>query len=433
MKNFALTITLLTIMVACTNDIDEIVESDKNNYVINDCQNWRCYDEALTIAEESISILDNGKSLTRGSKQRHIEKGYQAVAICRDKNSTRSARAEYNDTLMYVFNFSDNQGFAVVSASPDTEGLIAITEKGNYNPSDSTNNSGLDLFMNLAKKYVEYASRSSKGHVIIDRPKQLIDSIVNNEEYLGPYVSVKWGQNYPEGIYCPNNISGCTNTAIAQIMSYYEYPSSISLTYSGADVSSQYLNWSTIKQHIISATNQSEHSSCAATNETHNIIGRLCRQIGQLTGSDYTSNEYTGTQYSNIILALQALGYNTGNWTNYSNGLSSVCANIRNNHIYMIYGQSIYNYHLWLLDGVYTHEHGNISWTQELGSTVMELYEYNVTTDRYYHFNWGKDGIGNGYFLANVFNSKKAYMSDGIPAPLNIDYANDVNLLNVYR
>ena len=78
-----------------------------------------------------------------------------------------------------------------------------------------------------------------------------------------------------------------------------------------------------------------------------------------------------------------------------------------------------------MLDGVYTHEHGNISWTQELGSTVMELYEYN--------FNWGKDGIGNGYFLANVFNSKKAYMSDGIPAPLNIDYANDVNLLNVYR
>ena len=33
------------------------------------------------------------------------------------------------DTLLYVFNFEDEQGFAVVSAIRQTEGLIAVIER----------------------------------------------------------------------------------------------------------------------------------------------------------------------------------------------------------------------------------------------------------------------------------------------------------------
>lgn len=59
-----------------------------------------------------------------------------------------------NDTLLYVFNFNDEQGFAVVSANRQTEGLIAAVEMGSYDPAIPTGNPGFDTYMQMAKVYV---------------------------------------------------------------------------------------------------------------------------------------------------------------------------------------------------------------------------------------------------------------------------------------
>ena len=55
---------------------------------------------------------------------------------------------------MYVFNFNDEQGFAVVSANRQTEGLIAAVEMGSYDPAIPTGNPGFDTYMQMAKVYV---------------------------------------------------------------------------------------------------------------------------------------------------------------------------------------------------------------------------------------------------------------------------------------
>ena len=44
------------------------------------------------------------------------------------------------------------------------------------------------------------------------------------DTWIEPKLTVSWGQTWHEGDYCPNGVSGCTNTALAQIMTYFEYP-----------------------------------------------------------------------------------------------------------------------------------------------------------------------------------------------------------------
>ena len=113
----------------------------------NNVSTIRSFDEALQIAQSSISLVD-GTGQTRSGSPRKID--LNNWKIFENDLKTR-ANSNSNDTLMYVFNFEDNQGFAIVSASKETEGLIAVTESGSYDPSTSSNIDGFNIYMDMAK------------------------------------------------------------------------------------------------------------------------------------------------------------------------------------------------------------------------------------------------------------------------------------------
>ena len=70
------------------------------------------------------------------------------------KAGTRSGEASSdNDTLLYVFNFENNEGFALVSASKNTEGLMAIVEQGYCDPDTPSEIEGFEMFKDMAKEY----------------------------------------------------------------------------------------------------------------------------------------------------------------------------------------------------------------------------------------------------------------------------------------
>ena len=72
---------------------------------------------------------------------------------------------------------------------------------------------------------------------------------------------------------------GCVQTATAQVMSYLEKPTSITLTYPNRDKNVETIDWSKLKQHKKSSFNCWD---CPLTNEEHLVLARLCRQIGFL-------------------------------------------------------------------------------------------------------------------------------------------------------
>lgn len=427
MKKSLFILSLVASVVSCTNEgllLDENLDEAKASYqyVIN---NRRSFEEVVAVAENSISMLLNDDVETRSHEsERTLNLSEGVKVICESKTRANSA-GTINDTLLYIFNFNDDHGFAVVSASRQTEPLIAIVEEGNYDPDELTGNPAFDTFMQMAKSYVSsndnnpkeelfVVGNSTSSNPIMCRP--VYDTIYNKK--VEPLVSVRWGQEGRTGQLCPNLVSGCSNTAIAQIMSYYQYPTTLNLTYPDRDVNTTMLNWSSICNH--------KYTNCSTNRDIADLqIGRLVRQIGMLSNSTYGEDE-TGTTPSNARSALVSLGYNVGPIVDYTQGANNaisidagypIATGLSNDRLVYMYGYGLNSDnercgHAWIIDGCYYVKalyrlmatYDGVNWTvyQEMGT-------YRTCHN---HINWGWDGKQNGYFLSSILCAHNVLQRD---------------------
>lgn len=395
---------VIILLAACTGHDDNLGENinEQGELPLPSKSLIRSVDDAMVIAQQSLTMLDKATTRTDNGSKRKIDltNGIKTIV----SNSTTRAEGSGKDTLMYVFNFEDSEGFAIVAAPRNVEGLLAVTEKGHYDLEHSSEIEGFEMYMDMAERYVR--------NRISDPIIQLIDSIVCiGHSYVGPYVTVRWGQSLPEGEFCPNGIAGCANTALAQIMSYYQYPHGIDLTYPGADKITQQLNWSAMKSH---PTGHSQWNCSVTDSATHTSIGRLCRQLGEMTNSEYYNDPFyygTGTDSTYIRSTMASLGYQTSSWVNYSE--SFIRNNLNDGKPMFIGGDNYYGAHAWVVDGydnvtyqyrTYAHPYGTIIWwVDSYGDTF---------TNYLYHFNWGWYGENNGYYNANVFDVSAVQFPD---------------------
>ena len=421
MKTKVLFITFATFTAACSNH-----ESIELEYTISDsqknCVDYRSYEEALEIAEKSINMLNYTSGTTRSQSKKRIIDQSERIAYV-NNNKTRSV-SNTNDTLIYVFNFENNDGFALVSASKNTEALLAITDKGYCSPDEESEIQGFNTFIEAAKDYVYNASKAP----ILRKPSDPIvdtkDSVIYAYQEVGPYISVNWGQSLPEGEFCPNGLAGCANTALAQIISYYNYPTMINITYPNADVSAQNLNWSALKTH---ATGH-PRTSCD-DQSTHDAIGRLLRQLGKYTNSSYDSNS-TGTSLDNLEPALDSLGYSHGTLRLYKSIVARIA--LDGHHLIFMGGFANQGGHGWALDGYNT-----VSATiYHMGRTITSgWFIMNTTheTKYYLHFNWGWYGDCNGYFLEGIYDTTQAYSYDNPTNVHNYNLNQNVQMVEIYH
>lgn len=68
-------------------------------------------------------------------------------------------------------------------------------------------------------------------------------------DFAIPNYNLKWGQRNPEGLLCPNSISGCTNTAMLMIMSYFKAPQTLKINYTEDVNELLYIDWDAILKH----------------------------------------------------------------------------------------------------------------------------------------------------------------------------------------
>lgn len=386
MKRFPLFLILAVCLsiTACENGSDGSgQDSDPSKISVN---------EAIQVATEGIAMLSESDA---GTIDRRINSN--SVKIC----STNTGK------LFYVINFANNNGFAVVRATRGGDSqLLAVAESGNYTPGVSTGNSGFDAYAELLTNYL-IAAESAPAVVATTAATR------SGWESAGPYLAVKWGQDAPYNTYCLAQLEGvdfqpCPTgsiaTAIAQIMSFHAYPSEMAVTfindsesgytYNGID-SEITLDWSAIKQ-----------LSSGSTNAASKPLAVLIREIGQLVGMKYAI-EGSAAASGNVPTALAALGYTSGELNNYEwqpvreeldNGRPLFMGGAEDD---FVPGAS------WVVDGYKTRE-------TQAGCN-------------YLHINWGSNGNGNGYYLADIFNASskaegakynyKSYIVTGIAAP----------------
>jgi len=405
---------------SCTHDIEESI-TDNAVFSEQKTMGRRSLSEALALAKSSTKLLNSGN--TRAASERKIDLKDMRV-VC---NATRSSTD--TDTLMYVFNFEDSLGFAVISANEFTPGLIAITESGYYDPEEEQENEAFAALMESAQQYV--ASTIAKHPITppIDSPRFLPDTIINLIYEVSPMVTVRWGQQNFYGQHCPNGTVGCAPLAAAQAMTYLEYPSSIQLTYSEHDIDTQSLNWTNLRKHILyyAPDGYESYLYCTASSTAHEAISRLCRQIGMLMGSSYHDNGRTGTTEYGISVGLNALGL-PATFVYYTSG--STITPLNNGHIlYFIGFTQSDGGHAWLVDGYQLND------VQILTENIQPGQYTYLHTDVYYnHINWGWDGCSNGFFLDEIFNSQESFCLDNNPITEHsyYNFTNDLKYIELY-
>ena len=345
----------------------------------------RSYEEALSLARKSIALVDRGQTRSATARSIRSERGQ-----CVTTPSTRSGAG--SDTLMYVFNFENNDGFSVIAANRAVDPVLAVAEKGNYTYGEPTGVENFDFYMDAMAQSLAVI-KPPKFDTIRTTPKfKTVE--VNESRSCDPLIPVRWGQRSPYGDYCSNNISGCVATAIAQIMAYYRFPPSFTTTYTDAPHAGETiaLNWTSMINYPYGYQ-----------------VPALMREIGQRVGMDYSSPISSSANPNNVPNCLISMGYScSSGLVNFE--MASIRDALDERRPVCIDGRDAANTrdgHTWIADGYEYSRIGTEYYEERLVDNdepgLIPHYEYVLTsstvqTTNLVHYNWGWNGDFNGLY-----------------------------------
>ena len=135
-----------------------------------------------------------------------------------------TVKSEHLDkSNVYVVNLGNDQGFVVVSGDTDTEAaILGYCDHGSFCFDDAP--CGLKAMLEQFALAVDQQRKQSTKH----SPKRADDTYGN--VVVGPLLTTTWNQGAPFNDLCPmtngekHTVTGCTATAMAQIMAYWKYP-----------------------------------------------------------------------------------------------------------------------------------------------------------------------------------------------------------------
>lgn len=408
MKQLFIMITLAVMMAACSQEGDSPVMPQQEASGAKTA--IRSVDDAIAVAAQVADLGTQG----RGARQL-VDKSKVAIV------TSRSSRSGTGDTLMYAIDFEDEQGFVLVAAPRCVEPLLAVTEKGSYTSYETSQNKGLQFALEAAQEYV--AAKS-----VIQPPISSMfynDTISCENNKIPARISVRWGQGWPENMHSPNSIAGCGPVAMAQILTYFKAPAIMSYTYSGRDINLETINWDDILKHkssmsknLPTSDEKNAHTnSCQLSAIGHKTIGRILRQLGQLSETNYNRYNATLSEPASMKAAMEDLLPNkqfTMGWTTVLvPNVDSLFDLIKQGGVACVWGDinktsSIYD-HIWVADGYkhYKCVYDIYGLSENAGEGYV--FQQRVTDEKkYLHYNWGRNGYCNGYFLTSIFSPAKA-------------------------
>lgn len=375
--------------------LEPIIEQSENRE--NDSNSVRSKDELLQIAEEAFAII-------------HPNYSRSSNYICSIDPLFIGNTA---DTLLYIVDFQNDNGYAIVSSKKETDGLIAITESGSK--SDILENNGMEMFTDMA---ISYVTNSSKDSLLKPLPElweyknwTTTDTVFN----FAPRISLKLGQHWPEGYYCPNKKSGCVTTAIAQAFSYFEQPSLLKLEYPERNKRTCELDWSDIKKHY----SYGEYCaySCQSEDKSHYELARLCRQLGYKMNATYKKGS-TPINFDSVPNGIAEAGLKCSGRKELKDPIYLSEEFAKDVVVIMmgtdIRNDTVYGCHCWIVDGGFlletTHYELAIPPYVSVDDEPIENISYSKSS--FVHINWGWNGNSNGYFNEKVLKTATAIKYD---------------------
>lgn len=395
---------LLFLIVSCNNEVIELSEKNGHASLIQNQKDYKVSEvEAIQNLNNFLLSMENNstENISTRSKPVRTVKNIEAIRYDKQKVHTYAGGSDFSfniDTLMYLINFENNQGYALVSADKRTDQVYAIIDEGalSVDTIDKVNNPGFHIALqnSIAKIHDDIN--------FFDEEKDVVKTYSSANSYtqtIRPLLCVKWGQRAPYDTYCNGFPTGCVITATSQILSYYQTLTSVQWYYSpdGSSGASN-LKWSKIVSDSEGGDKYGRlflHEAYSSSNQ----VAHLMRYLGISFRASYSSDG-TGAYNENAVAWMQTTGklYSTTNLLYYNSDLIVTSLNSGK----LIYISAFdYDYsvngvgHTWVLDGLH------------------RIFENGNETARYVHCNWGWDGWCDGYFLDNIYDTRyRPYLRD---------------------
>lgn len=309
--------------------------------------------------------------------------------------------ASNGEATAYAFNFDG--GFVIVAADDCVSPILGYSDQGRFDYETAPD--GLRFMLGEISRFIEtmVEQGAATNGDIVCRWKNLeaCGQMNPNRNYpvVGPLIELKWNQDAPYNMYAPGGCpTGCVATAMAQLMKYWEWPTTGTgeHSYFAAGYGEQYANFGATTydwDHMLVSYNS------GATQEEKVAVATLMYHCGVSVDMMYApdgSGAYspdvpiainTYFSYSDQATHIAKAGHTYDEW------IALLKTNIDQQIPVYYSGQSSEGGHAFVCDG--------------------------YDNDDLFHFNWGWGGAANGYFLIDGqhfdYSGSQAIVFDFIP------------------
>ena len=324
-----------------------------------------------------------------------------AKSVVNDLDLAYTYRTGSGLATAYVFNFDG--GFVIVAADDHSSPILGYSDQGNFDYETAPD--GLRFMLSEISNGIETMVQQAQPI-----PNDILCRWKNLDAYglmhpdrsfpvVGPLVQLKWDQGYPYNMYAPGGCpTGCVATAMAQLMKYWEWPTTGTgeHSYNAMGYGEQYANFGATTYDW---DNMVELYTSSATQEQKEAVATLMYHCGVSVNMMYEPDG-SGAFSADVPIAIntyfsysdQATHITKSNYS-YNDWIALLKSNI-DQHIPLYYsGQSTDGGHAFICDG--------------------------YDSDDLFYFNWGWGGSANGYFLIDGehfdYSGSQAIVYDFIP------------------
>ena len=327
------------------------------------------------------------------SKQEALQKAQQFMPDKQFKETASSARARSGkfdeNEEFYIFNAEDKKGFVIVSGDDRTESILGYSDTGCLDLDNLPPN--LKGWLEGYSKQIKvletsgYTGSKANARAVARSPKVAVE----------PLITTKWGQYGPYNLQCPeidgqHCVTGCTATAMAQVMYYHKWPQDACAEIPAYTTATRQIQMNTLAPTTFKWDKMRNRYWDGEQGESADAVAELMRYCGQAVEMNYDINESGGLELPWHFMKYFGYGKNAKTVTMSQYTITQwediLYKELSEGRPIIYWGGNLVIAHDFICDG----------------------YDGNG----YYHFNWGWSGDADGFFLLSVLldNSYGGYV-----------------------
>lgn len=325
-----------------------------------------------TVGAEAV-VLTPAEALARVRNSKQTGK----IKVLKDNDFRLARTSEVNgEPAVYVFDHGEGaKGFFLVSADDAVPALLGYSDDA-----VAGSNPAFEYWIEEYGRQIEWA----RSHGARYSASELKDT----RAAIPPLCTTKWNQDAPYNDLCPemegrHSVTGCTATALAQVMKYHNWPPRGEGVYSyksegfTTDISLDFSNVEFDWSKMLDSYNDT------ATDQERNAVATLMYACGVASDMQYSpeaSGAYTSSAARGLMRNLR-----------YDSGVLNVSRDF--------YGLEEWN------DFIYSQltDYGPVEYSGH-GVAGHAFVCDGYAGNNYFHINWGWGGMSDGYFLLTALD-----------------------------